>query len=103
MSNDSEIRLVTERLAEMMPDLLDAVIITLKHPQRVFFLFNSKQIPCSTCVIYYFSSYPQRDPFERIKSVRCYQLIRRCRHPPLMLFLPLTYAEYPWPVHCKWQ
>ena len=70
MSNDSEIRLVTERLAEMMPDLLDAIISTLKNPQRVFFFFNTKQIPCSTCVI------------------------RRCSHPPLMLFLPLNYLHF---------
>ena len=57
MSNDSEIRLVTERLGEMMPDLLDAMIIMLKHPQRVFFFFSTKQILYSTRVIYYFMAH----------------------------------------------
>ena len=39
MSNDSEIRLIIEKQAEIMPDLIDDMISMLKDPKRVFFFF----------------------------------------------------------------
>ena len=39
-------------------------------------------------------------PFERINSLQCYELTRRCSPLLFAQISPLTYVVYLWPVHC---
>ena len=40
-------------------------------------------------------------PFERINSLQCYDMTRRCSPLLFTQISPLTYAVYLWPVHCE--
>ena len=46
-------------------------------------------------------TYPEIVPFERINSLQCYELTRRWCHLLFTQISPLTYAVYPWSVHCE--